>query len=76
MEAIRQIVKVKNRTITIILPDDFNAEEVEVIILFKEDDFVLTDEMKATLDNRVNEDKATYLSAEDSIALLKKKHGI
>lgn len=33
MEAIRQIVKVKNHTINIILPDDFNAEEVEVIIL-------------------------------------------
>jgi hypothetical protein len=33
MEAIRQTVKVKNHTINIILPDDFDAEEVDVIIL-------------------------------------------
>ncbi|RBN51987.1 hypothetical protein [Flavobacterium psychrolimnae] len=35
MEAIRQIVKVKNHKISITLPDDFNADEVEVIILPK-----------------------------------------
>jgi hypothetical protein len=35
MEAIRQIVKVKNHKINITLPDDFHAEEVEVIILPK-----------------------------------------
>lgn len=33
MEAIREIVKVKNRQVIINLPDDFNADEVEVIIL-------------------------------------------
>ena len=33
MEAIRQTVKVKNHTIRIILPDNFNADEVDVIIL-------------------------------------------
>ena len=33
MEAIREIVKVKNRQGIINLPDDFNADEVEVIIL-------------------------------------------
>lgn len=33
MEAIRQTVKVKNHKINITLPDDFNADEVEVIIL-------------------------------------------
>lgn len=33
MEAIRQTVKVKNHRISIILPDDFNSEEVDVIIL-------------------------------------------
>jgi hypothetical protein len=32
MEAIRKIVKVKNHSITISLPDDFDAKEVEVII--------------------------------------------
>jgi hypothetical protein len=35
MDAIRQIVKVKNHKISITLPDDFNADEVEVIILRK-----------------------------------------
>jgi len=33
MKAIRQIHKVKNQKISITLPDDFNADEVEVIIL-------------------------------------------
>jgi hypothetical protein len=33
MEAIRQTVKVKNHTIKITLPDNFNADEVDVIIL-------------------------------------------
>lgn len=33
MEAIRQIVPVKNHTINIILPNDFNADQVEVIIM-------------------------------------------
>jgi hypothetical protein len=33
MEAIRRFVTVKDHTINIILPDDFNADEVEVIIL-------------------------------------------
>lgn len=32
MEALRKIVSVKNRTINIVLPDDFDASEVEVII--------------------------------------------
>ena len=35
MEAIRQIVKVKNHKISITLPDDFTADEVEVIIIPK-----------------------------------------
>lgn len=33
MEAIRQTVKVKNHQINITLPEDFNADEVDVIIL-------------------------------------------
>jgi len=33
MEAIRQTMKVKNHTINIILPDDFEADFVDVIIL-------------------------------------------
>lgn len=33
MEAIRQTVRVKNHTINIVLPEDFNAEFVDVIVL-------------------------------------------
>jgi hypothetical protein len=33
MEAIRQFVKVKNHRVNNTLPNDFNAEEVAVIIL-------------------------------------------
>lgn len=33
MEALRQIVDVKNHKINIVLPRDFSAEKVEVIIL-------------------------------------------
>lgn len=36
MEAFRQTVKVKNHSFKITLPNDFNAEEVDVIILAKE----------------------------------------
>ncbi|AWK02700.1 hypothetical protein HYN56_00050 [Flavobacterium crocinum] len=33
MEAIRQIISVKNHSVTIKLPEDFLADQVEVIIL-------------------------------------------
>jgi len=33
MEAIRQILSVKNHSVTVVLPDDFTADKVEVIIL-------------------------------------------
>jgi Putative addiction module component len=33
MEAIRKFIKVEGKTINITLPDDFYADEVEVIIL-------------------------------------------
>ncbi len=76
MEAIRQFITVKNRQINITLPDDFNAEEVEVIILPKQDDFVLTDEMKEILDTRLNEPAENYLTAEESLIKIKTKYGL
>ncbi len=33
MNAVRQVVKVKNHRVTVDLPADFTAEEVEVIVL-------------------------------------------
>ncbi len=76
MEAIRQFVTVKNRQINITLPDDFNAEEVEVIILPKHDDFVLTDTMKEILQTRLNEPTENYLTSEESLNKIKTKYGI
>jgi hypothetical protein len=76
MDAIRQYIKVTGRNISITLPDDFYADEVEVIILPKNDDFNLTDEMKEILDQRVNEPTENYISADESITKLKKKYGI
>ena len=76
MEAIRQYIKVNGRNISITLPDDFDADEVEVIIMPKNNDFYLTDEMKAVLDERVNEPIEGYLTAEESISGLKKRYGL
>ena len=44
----------------------------------KEDDgdYGLTADMKAVLDERLQEDEKTYLSAEDSINQLNKKYGL
>ena len=38
MQALRQIVNVKNRALKIKLPEDFEAEKVEVIILTVDDE--------------------------------------
>lgn len=56
MNAIRQFVEVKNHTFTIVLPDDFDANTVEVIILPKQENKIeLSDETKALLDARLND---------------------
>ena len=76
MEAIRKIVTVKNHQINITLPEDFYADEVEVIILPKQNDFELTEEMKQVLDNRANEPTEDYLTSDKSLSRIKKKHGL
>lgn len=72
MKAIRQTLKVKNRQVSITLPEDFFAEEVEVIVLSKEDDFVLSEEQEAILDERLQEPDENYISEEKSIKNLRK----
>ena len=58
MEAIRQTVKVKDHKISITLPDDFNAEEVDVIILpSKNEEYVIPQWQM----NVVNERPEKYL---------------
>jgi hypothetical protein len=76
MEAIRKIVTVKNHQINITLPEDFYADEVEVIILPKQNDFELTEEMKHVLDNRASEPTEDYLTSDESLSRIKKKHGL
>lgn len=73
MEAIREIVKVKNRQVIINLPDDFNADEVEVIIL-KTIENELSEEQKTILKNRLNEPETEYITSQESLDLLKKKY--
>lgn len=74
MKAIREIVKVKNRQVIINLPDDFNADEVEVIVL-KTIENELSEEQKTILENRLNEPETEYITSQESLDLLKKKYG-
>jgi len=52
----------------------FKSKPITIIV--EEDDFELTAEMKAILDERLQEDEGTYLSAEDSINQLNKRYGL
>ncbi|MEO6346863.1 MAG: hypothetical protein ABIO60_03045 [Aquaticitalea sp.] len=63
MEAIRQIVKVKNHSITVSLPDDFDANEVEVIIFpTNQNNYVITkwqiDKVRERTDNYLKNPKS------------------
>ena len=58
MEAIRQTVKVKNHKISITLPEDFNAEEVDVIIMPSQNIDVSIPQWQI---NQVRERSAEYL---------------
>jgi hypothetical protein len=56
MNAIRQFIDVKNNSFVVSLPDDFNDQRVEVIILpASENDFIISSEEKQMLDNRLND---------------------
>jgi hypothetical protein len=54
----------KSKPITIIVEEDLN------------DDFELSDQMKAVLDERLIEDDKDYLSSEQSIQKLSSKYGV
>ena len=54
----------KSRPITIIVEED------------NQDEYELTTQMKTVLDERLQEDEKTYLSAEESINQLNKKYGL
>ena len=68
--------KVKNNQVNIILPDDFHADEVEVIILAKtEIESDLSQEQIKILDERVHEPESEYITSNESLEQLKKKYG-
>lgn len=65
-----------------ITPDILDAIKVAfksrpiTITIEEEIDFVITEEMKAILDERLLEDGSDYISAEESISQLKAKYGL
>jgi hypothetical protein len=54
----------------------FKSRPITIIVEEDEEDYELTTEMKAVLDERMQEDEKTYLSSEDSIKQLNKKYGL
>lgn len=55
MNAIRQIVEVKDHKINIELPENFNADKVEIIIFpADEEEFFVSEEEKELMRERVN----------------------
>lgn len=73
MNAIRQVVEVKNHKLDIQLPADFDAEYAEVIIFPKEEenDFFVSDEEKELMRERlINTDENNFEPWED----IKKKY--
>jgi hypothetical protein len=54
----------------------FKSKPITIIVEESDNDFNLTSDMKAVLDERLQEDESTYLIAEDSINQLNKKYGL
>lgn len=69
MNAIRQIVEVKNHKLSIELPENFDAEYAEVIIFPKEEelDFEISEDEKALMRKRVAEAKEADFEDWDAI---------
>ena len=54
----------------------FKSKPITIIVEEDTGNYELTEEMKAVLDQRLEEDEAAYLSSEASISQLNKKYGI
>lgn len=69
MNAIRQIVEVKNHKLSIELPENFDAEYAEVIIFPKEEelDFEISEDEKALMRKRLAEAKEADFEDWDAI---------
>jgi len=76
MEAIRQFAKVTNHQVNITLPKDFIADEVEIIIIAKNDnEFKLSESQIKLLDDRFNEPESEYIKSSESLNRIKEKYG-
>ena len=51
----------------------FKSKPITIIVEVDNTEYELTDEMKNTLDNRLQENEETYISAEESLNLLHEK---
>jgi len=69
MNAIRQIVEVKDHKLNIELPENFDSEYAEVIIFAKDEsfDFEISEEEKALMRKRLAESKEEDFEDWDSI---------
>jgi len=54
----------------------FKSKPITIIVKENDDDIELSNEMKSMLDDRLNEDKATYLTLNESRDRLKDKYGL
>jgi hypothetical protein len=54
----------------------FKSKPITIIVEEDESDLDLMADMKVVLDERLQEDEGSYLSSEESIQQLKKKHGL
>ncbi|PKP50839.1 MAG: hypothetical protein CVT94_00250 [Bacteroidetes bacterium HGW-Bacteroidetes-11] len=61
------------RSIYLIVKISNESRPITIIVKEDNSDFDLSAEMKAVLDERVQEDESTYLSAEESINQIKKR---
>jgi len=68
MNAIRQIIEVKDHQLNISLPQDFNADKVEIIILPADDtDFEISEQEKELIRQRVKNILPENLKSWDKI---------
>ena len=54
----------------------FKSKPITIIVEEDDSDFEFTIAMKTVLDERLQEDENSYLSAEESISQLNKKYGL
>lgn len=54
----------------------FKSKPITIIVKENDGDYELTEDMKEVLEERLQEDESTYLTARESIHQLEKKYGL